>query len=102
MTVKRQTKQRRSWYYARPPAYFGITCDKCGGVNMRWSEYAHMVWCDDCKRDTRGTPGVFGAPIALGAAQLLCICLDRIDMETGIRMTPVIVNGRMVWVPEAG
>jgi len=59
------------------PYEYCITCDKCNGTNIEWSEYEHKIWCYDCKIDTDGFPGIFGGPIPMGLTELLGISLDR-------------------------
>ena len=41
------------------PARYEITCDLCGGANITWSEYEHLIWCYDCENDTAGQGGIF-------------------------------------------
>jgi len=33
--------KKRKWFYIHKPAEFEMTCDKCGGSNITWSEYEH-------------------------------------------------------------
>ena len=71
---------KRKWHYVQKPYEYEIECDKCHGRNIEWSEYAGQIWCYDCKIDTKGTEGVFGGPIPLGAAAVLGMSFDRWDM----------------------
>ena len=73
--------RKRTWHYVMNPASYEITCDKCGGSNVEWSEYEHMIWCYHCQIDTKGTEGIFGGPIGWGIAQLLGISFNRWDMK---------------------
>jgi hypothetical protein len=90
--------EKRTWMYILPPAQYEIACDICAGANIAWSEWEHMIWCYDCQKDMPGTPGVFGGPIALGVMEMLGLSLDRIDLATGQRSTPKVVDGRIVYV----
>ena len=74
---------KREWCYYQKPAVYEISCDLCGGDNTTWSEYQGHIWCFDCVRDTRGTGGVFGGPIPLGACELMGIRFDRIRLSDG-------------------
>ena len=49
-----------------------------------------MIWCYDCQLDTRGTGGIFSGPIPHGIMDMLGISLDRINLKTGKRTTPVL------------
>jgi len=69
--------KKRKWFYIHKPAEFEMTCDKCGGSNITWSEYEHMIWCYDCKIDTHGTGGVFDGPIAWGVMELFGVSFAR-------------------------
>lgn len=84
------------------PQSYEISCDLCGGSNIEWSEYEHMIWCYDCKKDTRGNGGVFDGPIPLGAAKLMGLSFDRIDLATGERLYETVTkNGRIYWTKKA-
>jgi hypothetical protein len=82
-----ETLKKRTWHYIQKPIEYEITCDKCGGHNTWWSEFEGMIWCYDCKVDTRGTPGIFDGPIPVGVCSVLGISFDRLDMTTGKVMT---------------
>ncbi len=75
--------EKREWVYIQNPKEYGCSCDKCGGVNIQWSEFAHMIWCYDCKIDTQGNQGVFDGPIPVQAAHLLGMCFTRIRLDDG-------------------
>ena len=83
------------------PARYEITCDLCGGANITWSEYEHLIWCYDCENDTAGTGGIFDGPIPLGAMELFGLSLDMVDLKTGQRFTPVVNEGahKVKYVP---
>ena len=80
--------EKRTWFYVNSPTTYEIHCDRCGGSNLEWSEYAGMVWCYDCQIDTKGDGGIFAGPIAIKLMEMLGISLDRIDLATGQRLTP--------------
>ncbi len=69
--------RKRNWIYYQEPNTYEISCDKCGGSNITWSEYEHKIWCYDCKIDTRGNEGIFGGPIPLEVSKMLGISFDR-------------------------
>ena len=73
--------KRRTWHYVMNPRDYEIHCDKCGGLNIQWSEYEHMIWCYDCKVDTPGDGGIFDGPIPMGLMEMLGISLDRWNMK---------------------
>jgi hypothetical protein len=72
--------RKRKWHYIQKPYEYEIECDKCGGRNIEWSEYVGKIWCYDCREDLKGTEGVFGGPIPIGAAAVLGMSFDRWDM----------------------
>jgi hypothetical protein len=65
-----------------PPVAYDITCDKCGGTNIYWSEFEKKIWCFDCKIDTDGTGGIFYGPIPIHAAYMLGLTFDRFNLKT--------------------
>lgn len=78
--MKKKLKKRK-WHYVQNPKEYGITCDKCNGTNIEWSEYEYRIWCYDCKKDVNGTMGVFDGPIPIQTAALLGMIFDRFDMK---------------------
>lgn len=84
--------RRRTWHYIQNPKDYEIECDKCGGTNIQWSEWAHMIWCYDCQIDTPGTGGIFDGPIAWGVTELLGMSLDRYNMKKNRIESPRIVG----------
>ena len=82
--------KKRKWIYIQHPTKYEIACDVCDGHDIEWSEYEHMIWCYDCKADTRGTGGIFSGPIPHGAMDMFGMSLDRIDLKTGKRSMPVL------------
>lgn len=82
------------------PAEYDITCDKCGGSHIDWSEYEHMIWCRDCKIDTKGTEGIFGGPIPYQVSKMLGISFDKFDLKRKIILKEKIVGNKIVWRAE--
>lgn len=90
--------KKRKWCYVHKPASFEIACDICGGSNITWSEYEHMVWCYACEQDTKGTEGIFDGPIPYELTQMIGLSFDKIDLKTGKRLYHKIKDGkRIVW-----
>jgi len=80
------------------PTAYEISCDLCGGSNIEWSEYEHMVWCYDCEKDTPGNGGIFDGPIGLELCRILGISFDRIDLKTETRRyMKACRDGRLRW-----
>lgn len=73
---------KRTWHYLLNPKEFGITCSKCGGTNIEWSEYERHIWCYDCEIDDDGQPGIFGGPIPINLSLAMGMHFDRYNMET--------------------
>ena len=84
---EKESLEKRTWYYVQKPMEYEITCDKCGGTNLDWSEYNKFVWCYSCKLDVRGTEGIFGGPIPIQCAAILGMSFDRYDMENKCILT---------------
>lgn len=89
--------KKRTWHYIQNPGAYQISCDLCGGTHIDWSEYAGMIWCYDCQKDTEGTPGIFDGPINIELCAMLGISLDRIDLTTGKRLKLKMSNGKIGW-----
>lgn len=83
-----ELKKRESCLVKKPQIY-GIQCDICGGENLHWSEFDHLIWCYDCEKDTKGTAGIFDGPVPVELCYLMGMPLDEIDLKTGkiIEMT---------------
>ncbi len=73
--------RKRKWMYVMSPVAYEISCDKCGGSNIAWSEFEKMIWCYDCKIDTRGNEGIFGGPIPLKVSKMFGITFDRFYLK---------------------
>ena len=89
--------KKRAWCYVMPPTVYEISCDICGGSNLTWSEFEHFIWCFDCEKDTKGSGGIFDAPIPYEITKMLGISFDRIDLKTGKRLCMQVENGKSVW-----
>ncbi len=97
MTEQLELKKRTECFAVKP-AGWAITCDICGGNNLHWSEWEHLIWCYDCEKDTKGTGGIFDGPIPMGCAELLGLCFDKIHIESGKIMEMIREDGRCEWV----
>lgn len=88
---------KRKWHYLLPPTSFEITCSKCGGKNITWSEYERCIWCFDCEIDDDKNKGIFDGPIPIHATMSFGINFDRYNMETDeIEIFDTIDGG---WIP---
>ena len=90
-------KTLRKYHYVLHPTQYEMSCDKCNGINIWWSEYEGYVWCYDCEIDTPGNAGIFDGPISFEAMRLLGIRFDRVNLETGEIEVPRIEGNRMIW-----
>jgi hypothetical protein len=84
--------RKRTWHYVMKPQSYEIACDKCGGTNIEWSEFEHMIWCYDCGVDTPGTGGIFDGPIPWNASKILGITFDRWNMKKNRVEEPRIIG----------
>ena len=75
-------RKKRRFMYVQKPQEYGVRCDKCGGSNLDWSEWAGFIWCYSCSFDTKGDEGIFSGPIPIKTAGLLGLSFDRYDLET--------------------
>lgn len=89
--------RHRKWIYVQKPAQYEITCDKCGGSNIEWSEYEHKIWCYDCKIDTDGNGGIFDGPIPIGITDMLGISLARLYLKDKIIRYPIVRGHRVIY-----
>ena len=89
--------KKRTWRYVMKPDRYDITCDKCDGTNIEWSEYEHMIWCYDCNIDTPGTPSLFDGPIGWGVCELLGISFARYYMKENKVKYPRIIGNHIRW-----
>lgn len=56
----------------------------CGNEDTQWSEYEGHLWCENCQKDfVPKESGVFSGPISAGAAKIMGIVFDRIDLSNG-------------------
>lgn len=77
---------KRTWAYILPPYAYEITCPKCGGSHLDWSEFESHVWCYDCEVDFDPgdgvNAGVFSGPIPLRTTNALGCVFDRVNLVT--------------------
>ncbi len=91
--------KKRKWVYVQKPQEYEISCDMCGGNNIEWSEFEKMIWCYDCKKDTRGNGGIFDGPIPFHATEILGIRLERYYFKENEIRKPEIKGNKMEYVP---
>lgn len=89
--------RHRKWIYVQKPYEYEIACDKCGGRNIEWSEWEHMIWCYDCKVDTEGMGGIFDGPIPANATELLGISLARFYFKDKTVRYPIVKNHKIIY-----
>jgi hypothetical protein len=89
--------KKRKWIYVMKPYEYSIQCDKCGGNNIEWSEFEHMIWCYDCNVDTDGNGGIFDGPIPWGAAKLLGLSFARLYLKDVVIRYPAIRSGKIIY-----
>jgi len=89
--------KKRTWIYIMKPTAYDISCDKCGGGNITWSEFDHKIWCYDCKIDTRGNGGIFDGPIPLEITKMFGITFDRFYLKSGKIRKMKILEDKIVW-----
>jgi hypothetical protein len=89
--------KKRKWVYVMKPTTYEIVCDKCGGPNIAWSEFEGLVWCFDCKIDTRGSDGIFDGPIPLEIAKMFGISFDRFYLKNKSIIKMEIVGNKLIW-----
>jgi len=75
--------KKRETYLIQYPQAYGIECDICGGVNLHWSEYDHLIWCYGCEKDTKGTGGIFDGPVPVQLCKIMGMSFDRVNIVTG-------------------
>ena len=75
-------KIKRTECYICNPIYLDLSCSKCGGDNITWSEWEEHIWCYDCQEDIYYGKGVAG-PIPINAAALMGIDYRKYNIETG-------------------
>lgn len=92
--------KKREWCWIMKPQSYEMTCDICGGSNLDWSEFKHMIWCYDCQKDTPGEGGLFNGPIPLHLCLELGFSFDRIDISTGKRLYLHEIKGHCEWKEE--
>ena len=88
---------KRKWVYIQPPQQYEMSCDICGGANIDWSEFEHMIWCYDCEKDTPGDGGLFDGPIPVNVCRILGISFDRFYLAGGYFERMKIGDSRIYW-----
>jgi len=79
-------KQKREFVYCQHPreTYEVAGCRHCGGDNVTYSEWAHLMWCYDCKKEYRPEHwGIFDGPMPMYLSHMLGVTFDRIEIATG-------------------
>lgn len=89
--------KHRKWVYVMKPWEYQISCDKCGGHNIEWSEYEHKIWCYDCQIDTDGDGGIFDGPIPVMISELLGISFARLYFRDKTIRYPVVRNHKIIY-----
>ena len=92
--------KKRKWMYLKKPTFFEMSCDKCGGKNITWSEYEHKIWCFDCKIDTLGTGGIFDGPIPLEVSKIFGISFDRLYFKDKSIRSMEVRGNKLIWRKE--
>lgn len=90
--------KKRKWVYVQEPQTYEISCDKCAGSNIAWSEYEHMIWCYDCGIDTTGNSGIFDGPVPVHGCEILGFSLDRYYIQENEVRKPVITDGKVEYI----
>ncbi len=68
---------------------------------ITWSEYVHMIWCYQCRKDTPGTGGIFDGPIPLEVAKMFGHSFDHIDLKTKtLRKMTITKTGKIIYRKE--
>ena len=88
---------KREWCYIMKPAAYEMSCDLCGGRNIIWSEFEHLIWCYDCKKDTSGNGGIFSGPIPVHFVKMFGISFDKIEIPSGDRLYMHMNDNEIFW-----
>ena len=92
--------RKRKWIYVQEPVSYEMSCDKCGGINITWSEWEGCIWCYDCKIDTRGNGGIFDGPIPLEVTKLFGISFNRYYFRDKTVRKMEVKGNKLVWKKE--
>jgi hypothetical protein len=87
----------RTSCYCQKPTVYEISCDICGGQNITWSEFEHLIWCYDCQKDTPGDGGIFDGPIPVNLCKMMGISFDKIEIPSGDRLYEHMKDGNIYW-----
>jgi hypothetical protein len=107
--------KKRKWVYIQKPVTYDISCNKCQGINIAWSEFERMIWCYDCELDVPGNGGIFNGPVPIlcfmqsfhdlfpDGLEILGFSLDRIYFGEKPVMwkKPRIRDNRVIYWPFA-
>jgi hypothetical protein len=77
--------KKRKWIYVQRPISYEISgCPHCGNDDCDWSEYEKHLWCANCEIDfIPEDNGVFDGPIPVRCAEMLGMCFDTHNIESG-------------------
>jgi hypothetical protein len=89
--------KKREWIYIQEPAKYEMFCDKCGGVNITWSEFEGHIWCYDCKIDTIGIGGIFDGPIPLELSKMFGVSFDRYYFKDKSLRKMEVKGNKLIW-----
>lgn len=89
--------KKRQWVYVMKPTAYEMSCDRCGGNNITWSEFERLIWCFDCRINTPGNPGIFDGPIPLEVAKMLGISFDRFYLIDRSYRKMAIRGKKLIW-----
>lgn len=77
------TLEKRRWCYLQQPVAFEVASCECGNSETQWSEFEKHLWCSRCEKDfIPAHYGILDGPIPVGAATLMGISFDRLNLET--------------------
>lgn len=90
----------RTWFYVQSPASYEMSCDKCKGKNIAWSEFENKIWCFNCKIDTLGTRGIFDGPIPLEVSKMFGVSFDRYYFKDKSIRKMEVKGDKLIWRKE--
>jgi hypothetical protein len=82
ITNEINVKIKRIWCYIQKPAQHEISCPKCKGTNLDWSEWDKHIWCYNCKKDYSNYSSALSGPVPVQVATMLGLSLDMFNIET--------------------
>ena len=76
-------KKKREWVYLMAPKDYEMAGCDCGNLDVQWSEWQGMLWCDRCQKDfVPADSGLFDGPIGVNLCALMGITFDRLNLAT--------------------